>query len=318
MSSTEPVVAQSNLSPASNTQGAPVQARLFKITDIPAAMDAIDWPVSAALMRHWFQGLPWPTETGGMSQRVKEHAEWPAAQYIEESIVKMSWVASFDKVQPVLAELRRSWNNTAAMGEIRKHLLTAYGDKGLGCYPLVFPNLASAVERFGYFNSRAITFSKWGSEGLNDLRGALADFNLRVAAEGDVEVHADRILFRPRTLLFYAEDNYDFNDDGSVFSQPLGFWNFDGVAPSLLEATAHNAGVDAGSRSITQQSLFGMSAHNQRRYIDEQRTRYMLVLNSHFADYRARYKRGGDFRVFSDLLREPLPPGTPAITLPKR
>ena len=43
--------------------------------------------------------------------------------------------------------------------------------------------LASAVERFGYFNSRAITFSKWGSEGLNDLRGALADFNLRVAAE---------------------------------------------------------------------------------------------------------------------------------------
>ncbi len=38
-----------------------------------------------------------------MSQRVKEHAEWPPAQYIEESIVKMSWVASFDKVQPVLA-----------------------------------------------------------------------------------------------------------------------------------------------------------------------------------------------------------------------
>ena len=50
MSSTEPVVAQSNLSPASNTQGTPVQARLFKITDIPAAMDAIDWPVSAALI----------------------------------------------------------------------------------------------------------------------------------------------------------------------------------------------------------------------------------------------------------------------------
>ncbi|HCJ30665.1 MAG TPA: hypothetical protein DHV63_15570 [Pseudomonas sp.] len=168
--------------------------------------------------------------------------------------------ASFEKVQPVLAELRRSWNNAAAMGEIRKHLLKAYSDKGLGCYPLVFPNLASAVERFGYFNSRAITFSKWGSEGLNDLRGALADFNLRVAAEGDVKIHADRIMFRPRTLLFCAEDNYDFNDDGSVFSQPLGFWNFDGIAPSLLEATAHNAGVDAVSRGITQQSLFGMSA----------------------------------------------------------
>ncbi|WAJ36340.1 DUF6402 family protein [Pseudomonas sp. GOM7] len=317
MSSAEPVVAQSNLSPASQTQGTPVQARLFKITDIPDAMEAIDWPVSAALMRHWFQGQPWPTENGGMSTRVKEHAEWPPAQYIEESIVKMSWVASFDKVKPVLAELRRSWNNAAAMGQIRKHLLAAYGDKAPGCYPLVFPNLASAVERFGYFNSRPITFAKWGSEGLNDLRGALADFNLRVAAEGEVRVYAERIEFQPRTLLFYAEDNYDFNDDGTVFSQPLGFWNFDGIAPSLLQAFAHNAGVDAVSQGIMQQSLFGMNTENQRRYMDEQSKRYMLVLNSHFAEYRTRYNKGGDFRVFSDLLREPLPPGTSAINIAK-
>lgn len=315
MSSTEPVIAQSNLSPSSNTQGAQVQAKVFKITDIPDAMNAIDWPVSAALMRHWFQGQPWPTENGGMSPRVKEHAEWPPAQYIEESIVKMSWVAGFDKVKPVLADLRRSWNNPAAQGQIRKHLLKAFGDKGPGCYPLVFPNLASAVERFGYFNSRSVTFPKWGSEGLNDLRGALADFNLRVAAEGEVEVYAERIVFQPRTLLFYAEDNYDFNDDGTVFSQPLGFWNFDGIAPSLLQATAHNAGVDAVSQGILQQSPFGMSAQNQKRYRDEQAKRYVLVLNSHFADYRARYKKGGDFRVFSDLLREPLPTGTAAITL---
>src|SRR5690606_22140727 len=172
MPSTQPIVAQSNLSPASNTQGAPVQARLFKISDIPAAMDKINWPVSAALMRHWFQGQPWPTSNGGMSQRVKEHAEWPPAQYIEENIVKMSWVAGFDKVRPVLNELRGAWNNTAAMGEIRKHLLRAYGTKGPGCYPLVFPK-ASEVERFGYFNSRSINSPEWGSDGLNDLRGAL-------------------------------------------------------------------------------------------------------------------------------------------------
>jgi hypothetical protein len=50
-------------------------------------------------------------------------------------------------------------------------------------------------------------------------------------------------------------------------------------------------GVDA-VWGIMQQSLFGMSAQNQRRYIDEQSKRNMLVLNSHFADYRARYKRG--------------------------
>ncbi|WP_446730903.1 DUF6402 family protein, partial [Pseudomonas sp. SST3] len=62
-----------------------------------------------------------------------------------------------------------------------------------------------------------------------DIRRRSHDFGQRQT--GCIPRHADRILFRPRTLLFYAEDNYDFNDDGSVFSQPLGFWNFDGIAP---------------------------------------------------------------------------------------
>ena len=49
--------------------------------------------------------------------------------------------------------------------------------------------------------------------------------------------------------------------------------------------------------------MFGMSQENERRYMDEQSKRYMLVLNSHFAAYRDKYQRGGDFRIYSDLLR---------------
>ncbi|WP_353048367.1 DUF6402 family protein [Halomonas sp. ISL-56] len=32
----------------------------------------------------------------------------------------------------------------------------------------------------------------------------------------------------------------------------------------------------------------------------------MLVLNSHFAAYRDKSQRGGNFRIYSDLLREHL------------
>jgi hypothetical protein len=315
MSSTEPVIAQSNLSPTSNQQGTAVQARLFKIIDIPAAMDAMGWSVSAALMRHWFQGAPWPTANGGMAEQVKDHIEFPPEQYIEESIVKMSWVTSFDSVSPVLDELREKWNSTNATALTHERLLKAYGDKDLGRYNLAF-SLASEAEHL-YLNSLAINFPQWSGGELNDLRGALANFNLRVTAEGEVSVYTDRIVFQPRTLLFYAEDNYDFNDDDSVFSQPLGYWNFDGIAPSVLEAITHNTGVDAVSTSIIHQSMFGMSQENERRYMDEQSKRYMLVLNSHFAAYRDKYQRGGDFRIYSDLLREPLPASTAAITVPR-
>ena len=315
MSSIEPVIAQSNLSPTSNPQGTAVQARLFKITDIPAAMDAMGWPVAAALMRHWFQGEPWPTANGGMAEQVKDHTELPLARYIEENIVKMSWLTSFGRVEPALDELREKWDNTKATALIHKRLLQAYGDKSLGRYNLAF-NLASEAEHF-YFNSVSVDFSQWRGGELNELRGALGNFQLRVTAEGEVDVYANRIVFQPRTLVFYAEDNYDFNDDKAVFTQPLGYWNFDGIAPSLLEVALQNNLVDVMTEGIISQSLFGMNPESQRHYMDEQSKRYMLVLNSHFAAYRDKYKKGGDFRIYSDLLREPLPAGTPAITVPR-
>lgn len=56
-----------------------------------------------------------------------------------------------------------------------------------------------------------------------------------------------------------------------------------------------------------------MSEANQKCYRDEQAKGYVLVLNSHFAVYRNRYKKGSGFRVFSDLLARHH--GHPAKTL---
>ena len=48
----------SSLTPASNKAGQSTAVRLFKVSDIPGAMDKMKWPVAAALMRHWFTVLP--------------------------------------------------------------------------------------------------------------------------------------------------------------------------------------------------------------------------------------------------------------------
>lgn len=309
--------AQSTLSAPSNTQGKVVGSKQFKVSDIPAAMDKMNWPVAAALMRHWFKGNPWPVPGGGMDPKVKAHAAWPPLQYIEENIVKMKWVAGFDRAKSVIDDLRINWNNSAAQLQIKNNIAREYSGRPAGCYRLTFDGLASKAERFGYFNSRAVTFSQVGNDELNDLRGALANFNIRVVAEGGVDVYHDRVIFTPDTLAFYVEDNYDFNDDGAWISQPLGYWNFEGIAPSVTEATLHNAGVDGITRSIENQSLFGMSESNQRRYQDIQRKRYFLVQNNDFVKYRAAYGKGGDFRVFSDVLYERLPSPS-AIVIPRR
>lgn len=230
----EPITSTTTLTPTTRRQGVPVATRPFKITDIPDAMDKMNWPVAAALMRHWFNGKPWPdTVDGGMDRRVKDHTVKPPSSRIEESIVTMEWALKFPEVQEAIAVLRRAWNNAPALLLAREKISQAFKGRAPGLYPLRFDR-ESVVEQFGYFNSRAIRMDQFGTFRLNELRGALANFNCRVFGEGEVAVERGRILVSIRRLGFYIEDTYDFVDDGSL-SQPLGYWGFDGVSTKPLD-----------------------------------------------------------------------------------
>jgi hypothetical protein len=69
----------------------------------------------------------------------------------------------------------------------------------------------------------------------------------------------------------YVRDSYDFNDkDGSLVSQPLGFWNIGKLTWDVL-----------GNKGSSQYSV--------------------PVFNSTFRDWRAQSGRGEDFLVFSDV-----------------
>ncbi|MFK3772938.1 DUF6402 family protein [Pseudomonas sp. NPDC089406] len=296
--------AQSNLSPSNNKQGSVVQSRQFKITDIPDAMDKMGWPVSAKLMRHWFKGRPWDTPDGGMDHDVKKHIAFAPDEFIEESIVKMSWVMNYARAREKMAVLEANWNNANAQIEITAAILKFVDGKPPGSYPIKFNGLASKAERFPYFNSRSVEFNQTGDDDLNDLRGALANFNLRVIAEGNVAVLTDSIIFTASTLGFYVEDSYDFVDD-TFWSQPLGFWNFDGIAPSIASAMATNNGIDQMSSASAMYSMSG-NPQAEARYREIQEARYFLITNGSFAKYRKIQKKGGDFRVFSDIYYKPL------------
>jgi hypothetical protein len=297
----------SSLTPASNTAGKATTVRNFKITDIPAAMDKMKWPVSAALMRHWFQGVPWATEDGAMSASVKRHTRIAPAQHIEESIVKMQWLLSYARAQRAKDDLKLNWNNAAATKVIKQKILNAFNKHTPGCYPLQFNGKASDAEAFGYANTRDVTFDTFGDD-IDDLRGALANFNLRVAVEGSVIVSDKKITFIADKLGFYVEDAYDFNDDGMI-GQPLGYWNHDGIAPSASHAIMTNAGIDHMQSALALQKMLGDESAGSK-HKDLEGNRFFLIMNSHFVKYRNTYNKGGDFRVYSDVLYEAIPPAS--------
>lgn len=300
-------VVASSLTPASNKTGKSTVVRHFKVSDIPAAMDKMKWPVAAALMRHWFKGEPWKNASGGMEKEEKEHTRPMPEQYIEEDIVKMDWVLKFKKPSDTRQELKGAWNNEKAMPEIKTNILRAFGKSGPGCYPVKFNGKGRAAEKFGYFNSRAVTFSQMGGGELDELRGALANFNIRVIAEGVVNVFDKKIVFVADRLGYYVEDNYDFNDGDDFISQPLGYWNFDGVA-GVVEANAQNIAIDQETAGIMQSSIFGMSETSEKRFVEMANKRFFFIQNKHFVEYRKLHGKGGDFKLFSDIFYESIAP----------
>ncbi|MBP5956444.1 hypothetical protein ICA16_12285 [Pseudomonas anatoliensis] len=301
------------MTPASNKTGQTATARQFKITDIPATMKKINWPVAAALMSHWFNGEPWATKDGGMDDVVKRHDAFAPANYIEESIVKMNWVLGFERANAAFKHLKANWNSPPGINLIKKRLRDNFSNSVPGCYPVAFNGVASAAEKFGYSNNKVVEFEQAGADEVNELRAALANFNMRVIAEGSVVVTGKSIVFTPSQIGFYIEDAYDFNDGIALFSQILGYWNFDKLVTDPVEGAKTNTKLAAEMTSLIAESTYKQIKGEQspqqkdeavRRYRELEGKHYMLVQNSDFRDYRDQNKKGGDFRVYSDILYE--------------
>ncbi|UWF49257.1 DUF6402 family protein [Pseudomonas sp. N3-W] len=301
------------MTPASNKTGQCATAtRKFRISDIPAAMDKMKWPTSAALMRHWFAGKPWSTPDGGMDDLTKGHRKEVPEQYIEDSIVKMSWIVTYERANEYLVKLRALWNSPNGQKQIGAAIRREYQDKPDGKYPIKFEGKARAAEKFGYSNTMPVTMSQLRIDVLDDLRGALANFNLRVIAEGEVVIVSKKIDFVVSRLGFYVEDSYDFGDGSDWFSQPLGFWNFDGtVIPP--EAIARNVSINSNETAMVESGVMD-PADVAEIFKELEGTRFYLVQNSDFVEYRQCHGKGGDFRVFSDILYENITPTTIAIS----
>jgi hypothetical protein len=136
---------------------------------------------------------------------------------------------------------------------------------------------------------------------VNELRGAIGDFTMKVIAEGVVAVTDNKFTLSPERLCFYIDDTYDFIDDPYYPSQPLGFWNFNGLALSVAKAELSNIGVADELQGLATRSMLIKGSELDQQYADIAAQRYFLIKNKNFKAYRDQYYKGGDFKIFSDF-----------------
>lgn len=263
--------------------------RMFRITDIPDVMEKKEgWPVGAAMMRRWFNS---PAYT--MSEDVKAGRTGPAIlspDRIDESIITMKWARKYQRFNSAYhALLNGSWMTTPGIKTLRKCVLQSKPSPIHKQWRL--GNLALAGKYLDEICQ--VNYVPVGNlnDPLDDFYAALGQCNLKIAVTGVVTESNGGHQIVIDEVGLYIRDTYDFNDGWFPFSQPLGFWGFDGVERSIQ--LAWDVEVD-------------------ERYSDEPEPagRKYAVQNDDFRNYRARYGRGGDFVVFSDVQRVQINPIT--------
>lgn len=265
---------------SSSSRRAIVRRPVFMLSDIPDVMRSrMHWPVAAALMQRWFDS---PANT--MSRAVKngEVAPWSLSpSNVDERLVSMAWAMRFGRVKTAANELLRTWNSPKGLALLRERIARAK------------PPGARANWQVGNFSQPTrylettcqVNIKLAGSvtDPVDEYYAAIGRGVLKLAVSGTASQRGTGYRIEVAEYGLYLRDTYDFNDDPKDwFSQFLGNWGWEGLDTSPLPRFD-----------------IGLSA----QYDDVPMDRYYQVQNNDFAAYRRQYGKGGDFVIFSDLMR---------------
>jgi hypothetical protein len=195
------------------------------IPQLPRIMRKKGWLRAAALMERWQHN---PANNDAKRGTPDIHT------------VSMIWVLSFERAARVFDQMviDRIWMNEAGRAEISRMLsLNGLLPSGQGgarrfgelpeniCPP---PHFMIALHDKFHIQTRKFQQSALSAP-VDELTAALANFSFHVIAVGEVRhmgrgQTGSRYEVSIRRVGIYVRDTYDFDDRGSSFSQPLGFW----------------------------------------------------------------------------------------------
>jgi Family of unknown function (DUF6402) len=190
----------------------------------------------------------------------------PAYGPPDTQTIRMStWVLSYPRARAVYDQLMREriWMNAAAQKEIAA-MLRKKGLLALVPQCRPFGNLAAPVYTLDNdYINYRIVSFTLGD--LDDLSAALGNFSFRVVVAGTItpDLKTHKCSIMISEVGVYVRDSFDFN--GSQF---LGFWDDKDMTVSMINPLAGTS-----------------------------------VSNDDFRSWRTKNHKGGDFLVYSDLLK---------------
>lgn len=299
LSSTQ-VIATSMTSPKSNTAGKKISFCVFKLSDIPSTMRKTTalrkgWIVAPKLMEQWFSNPAWTITSEEKIDKSGTLDIQRTLNQIDTTSVTMKWALSFPRARSLHDQLLNGtgepggiprWKNTKARDFFVKKLRRSNkftGQIETFGHGLSVPQLSSQclLNELPYKADAE-------EDDLDDLFGALGDFVMRVAAAGRVEPRFDdnkKVIghrIHIQHLGIFIRDVYDFNG-----FQPLGLWNFNDVKTSIFGFLESDVEIDQKC-----------SGAEENKIPPE---KYFEVENTDFNAYRTKFKKGGDFVIYSDV-----------------
>lgn len=272
-------VAVTTTRPSGTDNGHVVKLDILHLDDIPGAMDAMGWPVSARMMRRWFANPLWQMPAAVRNGEISPMTLEPS-QY-DDQIIRMDWVLGYPRAREACQWLLANWATPAGVKRLRERLINIGWHEGrrnvirLGSTHLSARELEAISQ---------VNYAEFGSklDILDDLYGALGIALLKLAVVGQTLPVLGGSVFRVERVGIYVRDTYDFSD--SWPPEPLGVWGRSRCL-SKAETAAYMASYMAGA--------FGALAREFSGFVP--------VFNRDFRRWQRAQRSGGDFMVYSDV-----------------
>jgi len=275
----------------------------FDIQQIPDAMRKEHMPVSAKLMERWFSGeLNYSATPKDQQNEINQNGELYPESMVDRTTIKLDWVLRHARAKIQYDNLINTAIYSPRAYEVLKDILGRYSSRG-GVSPWAvsgndirklhkkFQFQRAAVE--SSFEQKALQAVRRFPEGgvPDDLTGALGAFNL-YAAVARVTFDTENKSATVTHIVVYVRDGYSFEGPAGSRSQYLGHWGESGVVIVPIYAAANLADQPWFDFPI----VAGGTAAN----LYKPGKTYYPVRNRSFREWQAKYRRGGDFIIFSN------------------
>ncbi|GGP26710.1 DUF6402 family protein [Silvimonas amylolytica] len=292
-------IATSTLTLISNPQGTVVSFKPLELDEIPGAMDKMDWPISARMMRRWFANPQYVMSEAEKARLSHLDARKLDTALYDDQTVKMDWALAYPRVQAALTRLIEQAITSNSVNILRRHLQVMGWKPGADCRLGRIGGSARELDA-----TCQIQYCGFGArmDTIDDLYGAIGTAILKLAVVGQ----SKGAFFYVEKLGVYIRDTYDFTDAKLVLGkiatpfhkpEPLGIWSRDRCL-SKYEMVSYMAAMNE-SWSVVGDAFPG----------------FVPVFNIDFRRWQDKHHSGGDFLVYSDVKWFAPPPHMAILTL---